>query len=89
MQHKELTEKIISCAFKVYNQLGFGYLESVYKKAFMVELSKTGLKAENQKPITVYYDDEVVGEFVADIIVNDEIIVELKSILNLNKKPEA
>ena len=76
MQHKELTEKIISCAFKVYNQLGFGYLESVYKKAFMVELSKTGLKAENQKPITVYYDDELIGEFVANIIVNDEIIVE-------------
>jgi len=55
----------------------------------LIELSKIGLKAENQKPVHVYYDGQIVGEFIADIVVNDEIIVELKSILTLNKKHEA
>jgi len=89
MEHRELTEKIIGCAFKVFNKMGFGYLESVYEKCMMIELRKAGLRAENQKPITVYYDEEMVGDFVADIFVEDEIIVELKSVLNVSKKHEA
>ena len=89
MEHRELTEKIIGCAFKVFNKMGFGYLESVYEKCMMIELRKAGLHAENQKPITVYYDEEMVGDFVADIFVEDEIIVELKSVLNVSKKHEA
>ncbi len=80
MEHKELTEKAIGCAYRVYNKMGFGFLESVYEKCMLIELSKAGLKAESQKPITVYYESEIVGEFVADIIVNDIIILELKSI---------
>jgi len=79
MEYKELTEKIIGCAFNVYNKMGFGFLESVYEKCLLIELSKAGLNAEAQKPITVYYDKQVVGEFVADIIVNDTVIIELKS----------
>ena len=80
MKYQELTEKIIGCAYRVYNTMGFGFLESVYEKCLLIELKKEGLKAESQKPITVYYRGEVVGEFVADIIVEDTIIVELKSV---------
>ena len=60
--------------------MGFGFLESVYEKCMLIELRKAGLNAESQKPITVYYEEEIVGEFVADIIVNDTIILELKSV---------
>ncbi|MDR4498016.1 MAG: GxxExxY protein [Candidatus Scalindua sp.] len=78
MEHRELTEKIIGCAYNVYNKMGFGFLESVYEKCLLIELHKAGLYVESQKPITVYYDTEIVGEFVADIIVNDTVILELK-----------
>ncbi len=80
MQHKELTEKIIAAAYHVYNRMGFGFLESVYEKCVLIELGKAGLRAESQKPIVVKYDNEVVGEFKADIIVEDTVIVELKSV---------
>ena len=80
MEHKELTEAIIGCAYRVYNKMGFGFLESVYEKCLLIELRKAGLTAETQKPITVQYDGEVVGEFVADMIVEDTVIVELKSV---------
>ena len=80
MQHKELTEKIFAAAYHVYNRMGFGFLESVYEKCVLIELGKAGLRAESQKPIVVKYDNEVVGEFKADIIVEDTVIVELKSV---------
>ena len=80
MEYKELTEKIIGCAYCVYNAMGFGFLESVCEKCMLIELRKAGLEAESQKPITVYYENESVGDFVADIIVNDTIILELKSV---------
>jgi GxxExxY protein len=80
MQHKELTEKIIAAAYSVYNKMGFGFLESVYEKCLLIELKKAGLQAEFQKLIIVKYENEVVGEFKADIIVEDIVIVELKSV---------
>ena len=80
MEYREITETIIGCAYRVYNKMGFGFLESVYEKCLLIELRKAGLDAESQKPITVYYEDEIVGEFVADIIVNNTIILELKSV---------
>jgi len=80
MQHKELTETIIGCSYRVYNRMGFGFLESVYEKCLLIELKKAGLRAEAQRAITVFYEGEVVGEFVADVIVEDTIIVELKSV---------
>ncbi len=55
MEYMELTEKIIGCAYSVYNKMGFGYLESVYEKCMLIELRKTGLKVESQKPLTVFY----------------------------------
>ena len=88
MQHRELTEKIIGCAYPVYNKMGFGFLESVYEKCLLIELRKAGLRAESQRPITVYYDDEVVGDFVADVIVEDLIILELKSVVRVVKAHE-
>lgn len=80
MEYTELTEKIIGCAYRVYNKMGFGFLESVYEKCMLIELRKAGLIAESQKPITVTYEDEIVGEFVADIVVENTIILELKSV---------
>lgn len=80
-----LTEKIIGCCFKVYNKLGFGYLESVYEKSLLIELRKAGIKTESKKPIKVKYDDIIVGDFIADIIAENEVILELKSIRQLSK----
>ena len=83
MQHKEMTEKIIGCAYRVYNKMGFGFLESVYENCLMIELGKVDLKADQQKEIKVYYESEEVGVFTADIIVENTVIVELKSIKRL------
>ena len=88
MEYKDVTETIIGCAYRVYNKMGFGFLESVYQKCLLIELRKAGLDMESQEPITVYYDDEIVGEFVADIIVNDTIILELKSVRRVIKAHE-
>src|SRR3989337_4405835 len=88
MEFKELSEKVIGCAYQVFNKMGFGFLESVYEKCLLIELRKAGMDAESQKPITVYYDGEIVGEFVADIIVNDTIILELKSVRRVVKAHE-
>ena len=70
------------------NTMGFGFLESVYEKCMMIELRNVGLRAEAQRPIKVWYQGEVVGEFVADIIVNDTIILELKSVRRVSKAHE-
>jgi len=88
MEYKDVTETIIGCAYRVYNKMGFDFLESVYEKCLLIELRKAGLDTESQKSITVYYDDEIVGEFVADIIVNDMIILELKSVRRVIKAHE-
>ena len=80
MLYEDLSEKIIACAYKVYNIMGFGYLESVYEKCLLIELRRIGLKVESQKPIIVRYLNQIVGNFVADIVVEDKIILELKSI---------
>ena len=88
MEHEKLTEKIIGCAYRVYNRIGFGFLESVYENCMLIELCKANMNAESQKPITVYYENKVVGEFVADIIVDDTIILELKSVRRIIKAHE-
>ena len=80
MEYRELTEKIIGCAYRVYNKMGFGFLESVYEKCMLVELKEAGINANSQKPIKVFYRNEIVGDFMADVIVNDTIILELKSV---------
>jgi GxxExxY protein len=80
MEHSELTEKVIGWAYRVYNRTGFGFLESVYEKCLMIELRKAGIRAESQKAIKVYYEGEVVGDFITDVLIDDTVIVELKSV---------
>jgi GxxExxY protein len=80
MQHEQLTRQVIGCAYKVYNTMGFGFLESVYEKCMIIELEKLGLPVKGQYPITVLYEGHVVGEFYADLWVQDAVIVELKSV---------
>ena len=88
MEYEEITHKIIGAAYKVFNTLGFGFLESIYKKAMIIELEKSNLKVEAEKPLKVYYDNQVVGDFYIDLFVEDEIIVELKSVQNIAKEHE-
>jgi len=73
------TERIIKCFFKVYNILGFGFLEKVYHNALLIELKNEGFKCESQYPIKVYYEDALVGDYYADIIVDGCVILELKA----------
>ncbi|MFZ3110612.1 MAG: GxxExxY protein [Rectinemataceae bacterium] len=83
-----LTEKIIGCAFTVYNTLGAGFLESVYKQAMAIELHKARLPFIIEAPIEVYYDKTMIGFFFADVIVNGQVILELKAIEAINKVHE-
>ena len=75
----KLSEKIIGCAFKVHNTLGCGFLEKVYENALTHDLRKSSLSVEQQKPIQVVYDGIVVGDYVADILVESAVILELKA----------
>lgn len=75
-----LTEKVIGCAFQVSNTLGSGFLEKVYENALAIELRKSGLDVKQQAPINVLYDGIVVGEYFADLLVSDAVIVELKAV---------
>lgn len=88
MKHKELTEKIIGCAYRVYNKMGYGFLESVYEKCLLIELDKEDLQAKAQQQIAVFYEDKNVGVFIADIVVEDQVIIELKSIRNIAEAHE-
>ena len=82
-EHRDLTEVVIGCAYKVYNKMGFGFLESVYEKCMLIELGKAGVAVRSQEPITVRYDGQTVGEFVADLVIGDSVIVEFKSVRRL------
>ncbi len=87
-KHSELTEKIIKAFFKVYNTLGFGFLEKVYENALFIELVAMGLFVEKQKAIKVHYEGKQVGEYYADLIVNECVIVELKAAESLCEEHE-
>jgi len=86
--HKEITNKIIQSFYKVYNDLGFGFLEKVYERALLIELEASGLYCEKQKPIKVYYNEQIVGDYFADIIVNEIVIIELKAAESLCEEHE-
>jgi len=88
-KHTDITEKIIQAFFKVYNNLGYGFSEKVYQNALVLELTELGLQVEPQKKIVVYYEKQVVGEYFADIVVNDVVIVELKATRQLLREHEA
>jgi len=82
------TEAVIGAAFRVHNSLGYGFLESVYERALSIELVTSGLDHVKQAPVDVYYDDQVIGRFFVDILVNDCLVVELKSGIELSKAHE-
>ena len=89
MEHEDITHKIIGCAYKVYKKLGFGFLEIIYRKAMVIELTRAGLKVEEEKPLEVHYDEgEVLGKFSADLFVEDIVVVELKSVQHTVKDHE-
>jgi GxxExxY protein len=86
--HKELTEKIIKAAFTVHNRLGSSFLEKVYENALAKELQSMGIKAEQQKQMTVNYGGESIGDFFVDMLVEDRVIVELKAVSTLERSFE-
>ncbi len=80
MEKGTLSERVLACAVKVHKTLGVGFLERVYENALIIELRKIGISVEQQKRIPVYDDRVIVGDFVADIIVNNTLIIELKAV---------
>jgi len=84
-----ITEKIIGCAFKVGSKMGFGFSEKCYENALAHELKKIGLSVQQQVPITVWYDDVIVGEYVGDLLVEGVILIELKAIRALDTAHQA
>ena len=85
-QYEDLTRRIIEIFYKVYNTLGYGFLEKVYENALVIELHKAGLEALPQAPIRVHYDQQIVGEYFIDILVESCVIVEIKAAKKLSKK---
>lgn len=83
MNIEEVIKTIIQCAYNVRIHLSAGFLESVYQKALLIELQEKGIHADTETPINVYYKNQIVGEFRADIMVEGEIIIELKSVQHL------
>lgn len=77
--YKDITDKILKAFYNVYNELGYGFLEKVYENSLLIELSRMGLCCQKQKQIKVNYQGHQVGEYYADIIVNDSVIIELKA----------
>ena len=88
LPHADVTERIIGAAFEVHRVLGYGFLENVYQRAIQAELHRAGLKTEIECPIKVRYKDVIVGDFRADLFVNEVVIVELKTGREYNSEDE-
>ncbi len=88
MLHEDITDKIIKSFYIVNNRLGFGFLEKVYENAMVIELRKLGCKVIQQKKIQVFYENEEVGEYYTDLLVDDLVIVELKASERIRKEHE-
>ena len=82
--YSDLTSLIIKAFYKVYNELGYGFLEKVYENSMIIELKKLNLDVKQQYPIDVYYKNKIVGEYFADIIVNNKVIIELKAVSKIS-----
>jgi len=89
MDINDITYAINGAVFEVNRILGSGFLEKVYENALLVELKRRGIKAQSQVPIKVLYKEKVVGEYIADLLVEDKVIVELKTVENIDKVHEA
>ncbi len=88
-KHSDLSDKIIKVFYEIYNELGFGFNEKIYQKAFGIALRQIGLKVEEQMPIKVYFRGQEIGEYFADIVVNDAILIELKAVSQMLEEHEA
>jgi GxxExxY protein len=86
LRYKEITNKIIRAFYNVHNVLGYGFLEKCYERAMIIELGKMGLKAESQYPIKVFYDSQEIGDYKADIIIEDKVILELKAAKDISEE---
>jgi GxxExxY protein len=89
LKHEQITKSVIGCAFEVINELGAGFLESVYEKALLLTLRRKGLSAVSQYPVKVMFRGECVGDFYADIFVEEKVIVELKAVKTIAPEHEA
>jgi GxxExxY protein len=89
LQHEQLTQKIIGCAFEVINELGAGFLESVYENAMLIALRERGLQAQPQVPIKVMYRQQCVGNFCVDIFVEERVLIELKAVKSITPEHKA
>ena len=88
-KHEEITGQIINAAHTVHNKLGYGFLEKVYHNSLVIELRKRGIFTEQEKQIEVKYDNQIVGEYFADIVVDNKVVVEVKSADKYNPVFEA
>ena len=88
-KHADITDLVIKAFYKVYNTLGYGFLEKVYQNSLAIALRKLGLEVAQEARIQVYYEGEVVGEYFADLLVADAVIVELKAVKRLLPEHEA
>lgn len=88
LEFEEVTKEIIGAAFEVHGELGYGFLEKVYQRAMVVELESRGLSATAETAITVRYKDQIIGEYFADLLVNDTVVVELKVAQKYNANDE-
>ena len=84
-KYTDITEKVIQQAYFVFNALGFGFLEKIYENALLKRLKSEGLETYQQKSIKVYFEDEPIGEYYADLVVENKVIVEVKSVEKLSK----
>ena len=84
LRYKGLSQKIISCAYNVHNELGQGFLEKVYKNALAIELEEAGIEHKVETPLKVLYHGRIVGEYFADLIVDNKIVVEVKAVTKIN-----
>jgi GxxExxY protein len=89
MLHEEITSDIINAFYKVYNTLGYGFLEKVYENALALELAERGHIVKQQLPIQVYYEGKAVGEYFADMLIDDKVLLELKAVESIAKEHEA
>jgi GxxExxY protein len=84
LKHGDITKRAIGAAFDVYNELGFGFVEKVYENSMVVELQRAGIAVRQQDPIKVFYREVLVGDYIADLIVEDKVLIELKAVANLD-----
>ena len=89
LEHQETTKKIIGCCFEVINELGAGFIESVYEKALIIALRDKGLSVQSQVPLTVYFRNKMIGEFFADLLVENSVLLELKAVKALAPEHQA